>query len=75
MPIERNSFTDHLVDLGYQRGYKKAVDDFCDKMLNFEDYIEPIGVTDITEDSTTLLYSGKEISETVVKIKSELKGE
>lgn len=53
----------------------KAIDEFYDKALNFEDYIEPLGVTDIEEDSTTLLYSGKDITNMIVKIAKELKGE
>ena len=34
MPIERNSFTDHLIALGYQRGYKKAIEDVFEIMDN-----------------------------------------
>ena len=50
----------------------KAIDEFYDKVLNFEDYIEPIGVTGITE-YRTLLYSGGDITDMIVKIKEQLK--
>ena len=46
--------------------YKKGIQDFYDKVLNFEDYIEP------REYSGVLLYSGKDITDMIVKIKNEL---
>lgn len=49
--------------------YDKAIDDFFDKALNFEDYIEPIN-----EDNGTLVYSGKDITNMIVTIAEELKG-
>ena len=35
MPMERNSFTDHLIDLGYQRGYKKAIEEFAERIRGY----------------------------------------
>ena len=29
---EEESFTDHFINLGYRRGYAKAIDDFAEKM-------------------------------------------
>ena len=52
---------------GYMRGYTKAISDFYDKALNFEDYIEP----EATNGSRSL-YAGVDITDTVVKIKDEL---
>ena len=48
---------------------RKAIQDFYDKILNFEDYMEPI---DLKEGSDLQLYSGKDITEIIVKIKNEL---
>ena len=49
--------------------YNKAIDDFFDEALYFENYIEPI---DTSEFGTVLLYSGVDISNMIVKIKEEL---
>ena len=48
-------------------GYSKGVQDFYDKVLNFENYIEPCG-----SNNETLLYSGRDITNMIVKIKKEL---
>ena len=36
MPIKRNSFTDHLLNMGYTKGYKdgyaKAITEFAEKL-------------------------------------------
>ena len=57
----------------YDRFEKKirndAIQDFYDEILNFEDYIEPINTTEFGE---VLLYSGKDITKMIVKIKEEL---
>ena len=53
----------------YSKGYNKAAQDFYDKALNFEDYIEPIS---IYNGGTLQVYSGRDISNMVVKIKNEL---
>ena len=47
-------------------GYNRAIQDFYDKVLNFEDYIEPKEYSDV------LLYSGKDITNMIVRIKNEL---
>lgn len=49
-------------------GYNKAIDDFYIKALNFEDYIDQI-----EEKEGVLLYSGRDITNMIVKIKRELK--
>ena len=56
----------------YSKGYNQAIDDFYDKVLNFEDYIEPL---DTSDSGSILLYSGKDITNMIVKIKEEIKGE
>ena len=48
------------------KSYNKAIQDFYDKVLNFEDYIEPKEYSDV------LLYSGKDITNMIVQIKNEL---
>lgn len=48
-------------------GYDKAIQDFYDKVLNFEDYIQPCDECD-----GMLLYSGKDITNMIVTIKEEL---
>lgn len=53
----------------FKRGYNQAIDDFYDKVLNFEDYIEPIS---IYNGGTLQLYSGKDITTMIKKIKDEL---
>lgn len=50
------------------REYNEAIQDFYDKVLNFEDYIEPRDEMENGE----LLYSGKDISNMIVDIKNEL---
>ena len=50
-----------------KEAYKQAINDFYDKILNFEDYIDFV-----EENNGILLYSGVDFSETVVKIKNEL---
>lgn len=48
----------------------KTIEEFYDKVLNFEDYIEPL---DTSEFGAVLLYSGKDITNMIVKIKEQLK--
>lgn len=48
-------------------GYNQGIQNFYDKALNFEDYIEPYDV-----DNEKLLYSGCDITNMIVKIKKEL---
>lgn len=48
---------------------ESAIDEFSDKALNFEDYIEPV-----LESNGVLLYSGLDISHMIVDIQMELKG-
>lgn len=48
----------------------KAIDEFYDKVLNFEDYIEPL---DTSEFGAVLLYSGKDITNMIVEIAKEMK--
>ena len=48
-------------------GYNQGIQDFYDKVLNFEDYIEHCGF-----DNERLLYSGYDITNMIVKIKKEL---
>ena len=48
-------------------GYNQGIQDFYDKVLNFEDYIEPFDF-----DNEKLLYSGYDITNMIVKIKKEL---
>lgn len=50
----------------------KAIDEFYDEVLNFEDYIEPI---DTFENGAILLYSGKDITDMIVKIKEQITGQ
>lgn len=57
---------DNDIDEAYKQGYNEAIQDFYDKVLNFEDYIEPREYSDV------LLYSGKDITDMIVKIKNEL---
>lgn len=47
--------------------YDKAIQDFYDKALNFEDYIQPCNECD-----GMLLYSGIDITNMIVTIKEEL---
>lgn len=56
---------------GYADGYAKAISNFYDEVLNFEDYIEPKGTSEF---GTVLLYSGKDITNMIVKIAEQLKG-
>lgn len=51
----------------YEDAYNKAIQDFYDKILNFEDYIEAEDI-----DGSCLLYAGKDITNMIVKIKNEL---
>lgn len=55
----------------FTRGYYQAIDDFYDKALNFEDYIEPKGTSEF---GAVLLYSGSDITKMIRKIKDELLG-
>lgn len=59
----------------YDRLEKKirndGIQDFYDKVLNFEDYIQPISTYN---GGDLQLYSGKDISKMIVKIKNELIG-
>ena len=48
---------------------EKAIDDFYDKVLNFEDYIEPVSIIDATQ-----LYSGRDITKMIQKIVEEMRG-
>lgn len=57
---------DNDIDEAYKQGYNEAIQDFYDKVLNFEDYIEPREYSDV------LLYSVKDITDMIVKIKNEL---
>lgn len=54
---------------GYKDGYVKAIDDFADKVMNFEDYIEPVCIYN----GTNQLYSGKDISKMIKKIAEEMR--
>lgn len=58
------------LEQSYEEGYNKAIDDFYDKVLNFEDYIEPI---DTSEFGAVLLYSGADITRMIYDIKKQLK--
>lgn len=58
------------IELDIQGIRAKAIDEFYDKVLNFEDYIEPV---DTSEFGAVLLYSGKDITNMIVKIKEQLK--
>lgn len=50
----------------------EAIEEFYDKALNFEDYIEPLG----TSSDGVFMYSGADITRMVVNIRKELmKGE
>lgn len=55
---------------GITIGYNKAIDEFYDEILNFEDYIEPL---DTSDNGLALLYSGADITDMIVKIKKQLK--
>lgn len=48
-------------------GYRKGIQDFYDKILNFEDYIKAEDI-----DVSCLLYAGRDITDMIVKIKNEL---
>lgn len=52
-----------------KEAYNKAIQDFYDKVLNFEDYIEPL---DVSLSGTTLLYAGYDITNMIAQIKNEL---
>ena len=54
----------------YSKGYNQAIDDFYDEVLNFEDYIEPL---DTSDNGSVLLYSGKDMTNMIVKIKEQMK--
>lgn len=60
-----NSFEELVVNVR-----TKVIDEFYEEILNFEDYIEPI---DTSEFGAVLLYSGKDITNMIVKIKEQLK--
>lgn len=55
---------------GISIGYNKAIDEFYDEILNFEDYIEPVDTSDF---GAVLLYSGIDITNMIVKIKERMK--
>lgn len=75
---EHYSDTDELDGYGYtctnktcvERIRNKAIDEFYDEVLNFEDYIEPIGTSEF---GAVLLYSGKDITNMICKIAEQLK--
>lgn len=50
---------------------EQAITEFYDKVLNFEDYIEPKGTSEF---GAVLLYSGKDITNMIVKIAEEMRG-
>lgn len=50
---------------------EQAITEFYDKVLNFEDYIEPKGTSEF---GAVLLYSGKDITNMIVKIADEMRG-
>lgn len=58
------------IELDIQKNRAKAIDEFFDEILNFEDYIEPVGTSDF---GAVLLYSGADITNMIVKIKEQLK--
>ena len=60
-----NSFEELVVNVR-----TKVIDEFYGEILNFEDYIEPI---DTSKFGAVLLYSGKDITNMIVKIKEQLK--
>ena len=66
--IDAHELKSRIVDV-VQDTRNKAVDEFYDNILNFEDYIEPI------EDGGVLLYSGVDITNMIVKIRNGLKAE
>lgn len=67
-----NTVAEANYERGYKDGYAKAIEEFYDKALNFEDYIEPLG----TSSDGVLMYSGADITRMVVNIRKELmKGE
>ena len=60
-----------LVEDALKEGYVKGIEDFYDRVLNFEDYILPLKVKN--EYSYYMqLYHGRDISDMIVKIKNEL---
>ena len=75
---EHYSDTDELDGYGYtctnktcvERIRNKAIDEFYDEVLNFEDYIEPSGTSEF---GSVLLYSGKDITNMICKIAEQLK--
>lgn len=58
---------DNDIDEAYKQGYNEAIQDFYDKVLNFEDYIKAEDI-----DGSCLLYAGRDITDMIVKIKNEL---
>ena len=52
----------------YNRIRNNAIDEFYDKVLNFEDYIDPVD-----DDNGILLYSGSDITKMIVNIANELR--
>lgn len=62
---------EHNNNLAYAQGRNDAIDEFYDEVLNFEDYIEPV---DTSENGAVLLYSGKDITDMIVKIKKQMIG-
>ena len=75
---EHYSDTDELDGYGYtctnktcvERIRNKAIDEFYDEVLNFEDYIEPSGTSEF---GSVLLYSGKDITNMICKIAEQMK--
>lgn len=49
----------------------KAIDEFYNKVLNFEDYIDPVDESNL---GSGLLYSEKDITNMIVKIAEEMRG-
>ena len=33
--IKTDGFTDHLLNMGYTKGYRKAIDDFAEKLMEY----------------------------------------
>lgn len=60
----------NLDKTNFSDGYNRAIDEFYDEILNFEDYIEPVDTSDF---GAVLLYSGIDITNMIVKIKEQLK--
>lgn len=48
----------------------KAIDEFYNEVLNFEDYIEPSGTSEF---GSVLLYSNKDITNMICKIAEQMK--